>query len=49
MNSIDVVQKLRMSIHKKKAEEIGDHESSDLESSDDSESSSDMEEHEKLN
>ena len=44
-----MVQKLRMSIHKKKAEEIGDHESSDLESSDDSESSSDMEEHEKLN
>ena len=37
-----------MSIHKKKALEIGDHESSDLSSSDDSSSSSDLEEHEIL-
>jgi len=37
-----------MSIHKKKALEIGDHESSDLSSSDESSSSSDLEEHEIL-
>ena len=47
-NSLAVINKLRVSIHKKKALEIGDHESSDLSSSDDSSSSSDLEDHEIL-
>ena len=42
------VHKLRLKVHKSKAKEIGDHESSDMSESDSASSSSDLEEHEIL-